>query len=153
MAQLKVGTKFHLCRCNTWHVHVKNLRNVSPTEPTHLSTKTLGICTSCSGLLPSFRAWDRFRICPRSTDICFSNMERSYPLSVWTERIVTYYYIVVTIKLLEAVLLCQVVTGGNQHTKTFMDDIWVCNKYGSIICNITYVEMFCTFKSQQQSTR
>merc|ERR1719410_764495 len=48
-----------------------------PMWPLDLSTKTLGICTSCSGLLPSFRAWDRFRICPRSTDICFSNMERS----------------------------------------------------------------------------
>lgn len=48
---------------------------------THRSTMTAGICTSCTGLLPSFKAWVRFRIWPRITDICFSNSPRSKPLS------------------------------------------------------------------------
>ena len=48
----------------------------------NLSTKTLGICTNCWGLFPSFNAWDRFNICPLITDICFSNICLSKPLSV-----------------------------------------------------------------------
>lgn len=50
-------------------------------QPTHRSTMTAGICTSCTGLFPSFSAWVRFSICPRITDICFSNSPRSKPLS------------------------------------------------------------------------
>ncbi len=54
-----------------------------PPAPSHLSTTTTGICTSCSGDFPSLRAWVRLRICPRITDICFSKRWRSKPLSVY----------------------------------------------------------------------
>ena len=79
----------------------------------YLSTNTLGIWTSCRGLFPSFRAWLRFKILKKNHDtvvnriflpinqqflfhlmnanltwplitlICFSNINRSKPLSVW----------------------------------------------------------------------
>ena len=47
----------------------------------YLSTMTAGICTSCTGLFPSFKACVKFKICPLITDICFSNNPRSKPLS------------------------------------------------------------------------
>ena len=49
-------------------------RNLSvvPTRPLDRSTITTGIWTNCNGLLASFRAWVKFRICPRITLICFS---------------------------------------------------------------------------------
>ena len=36
----------------------------------YLSTNTLGIWTSCRGLLPSFRAWLRFKILKKNNDDC-----------------------------------------------------------------------------------
>lgn len=70
-----------------WNLCVKVLLkflnfSVVPTCPLDLSTKTLGICTNCRGLFPSFNACERFNICPLITDICFSNICLSKPLSV-----------------------------------------------------------------------
>lgn len=48
---------------------------------TYRSTRTAGICTSCTGLLRSFSAWVRFRIWPRITAICLSNAFLLKPLS------------------------------------------------------------------------
>ncbi len=45
------------------------------------STVTHGICTNCNGVLLSFNAWTKFKICPLITDICFSNVFLSKPLS------------------------------------------------------------------------
>ena len=57
-----------------------------PIWPRDLSTNTLGIWTSWRGLFPSFRACDRLRICPLSTDICFSNIDLYQPRSVCKKK-------------------------------------------------------------------
>lgn len=56
-------------------------------ENTHFSTITAGIWTNCTGLLLSFNACVKFKICPLITDIWRSNKRLSKPLSCCnTER-------------------------------------------------------------------
>jgi hypothetical protein len=44
------------------------------------------ICDLEFRIFEKYETWERFRICPRITDICFSNMCRSKPLSCWKSR-------------------------------------------------------------------
>lgn len=50
------------------------------------STVMHGIWTSCSGVLLSLSACTRFKIWPRITDICFSNVLLSKPRSFWKKK-------------------------------------------------------------------
>lgn len=51
---------------------------------------TAGICTSCTGLLESFKACCKLRICPLITLICLSKWCRSKPLSCCSTHEIVY---------------------------------------------------------------
>ena len=72
---------------------IRSLRHKESFKNSNLSTKTLGICTNCRGLFPSFNACERFNICPLITDICFSNICLSKPLSVCKQFYCRIYFV------------------------------------------------------------
>ena len=76
----------------TWPLDLKTKKIVNQSKVfftkknIYRSTITTGIWTNCRGLLASFKAWVRFRICPLITLICFSYKCRSKPLSVYRTK-------------------------------------------------------------------
>lgn len=70
-----------------WTKCLELIDRMDENENTHFSTITAGIWTNCTGLLLSFNACVKFKICPLITDIWRSNKRLSKPLSCCnTER-------------------------------------------------------------------